>query len=186
MSKSDKLKRYVEENRSSFDLYKGDNEAMWEEIEKGLDKVEKHSIGSFPWKNILRIAASILLILTLSVGFLWLKSNSERYADGVSLHDLSPELAEAEVYYNQLLNSKMSLIRASNVDVDEVVDQDFQSLDSAYNELKMDLEDNMYNEEVIDAMIQNYRLKLQILENILEEIQKSNVDEDKDEESYSI
>ena len=185
---SDKLKKHVEENRSSFEVYKGNYEALWDEIEKKLDQIEKTSSRAFPWKNVIRVAASILLILTLSIGFMWLKGNSERYADGVSLHDLSPELAEAEIYYNQLLEAKMSLIRASNVNVDEVLIEDFQSLDSAYNDLKMDLEDNMYNEEVIDAMIQNYRLKLQILENILEEIQKSNTEEDneQDEDVYSI
>jgi hypothetical protein len=182
----DNLKKYIEDNRSSFEVYKGDKEAMWAEIKRKLDEVENSSSKHFPWKNALRIAASILFILTLSIGFLMIKGSSERYANGVSLHDLSPELAEAELYYNQILEAKMNLIRASNVNVDDIVVDDFQSLDSAYNDLKMDLEDNMYNEEVIDAMIQNYRLKLQILENILEEIQKSNDEENEDKEIYSI
>jgi hypothetical protein len=185
---SDKLKKHIEDNRSSFEVYKGNYDAFWDEIERKLDQNEKASTPLYPWKSILRIAASILIILTVSIGFLWIKGNSDKYADGVSLRDLSPELAEAEIYYNQLLDTKMNIIKASDVNVDEVVIENFQSLDSAYNELKLDLEDNMYNEEVIDAMIQNYRLKLQILENILDEIQKSNTEEDNehDEEAYSI
>ena len=153
-----------------------------------MNRKDLNSKGTFPWKNVLRIAASILLIMTVSIGFLWLKGNSTRYADGVSLQDLSPELAEAEIYYNQLVEAKMSLIKSSHADADlvQVVTKDFEMLDSAYNELKTDLKDNMYNEEVIDAMIQNYRIKLQILESILENIEKSNVDKEEDEKILSI
>ena len=183
---SDKLKKHIEDNRDSFEVFKGDYDSWWKDIEAKLDSDEQKSRTLLPWNNIIRIAASILILFTLSIGFLWMKSNSTKYADGVSLQDLSPELAEAEIYYNQLVDSKMNMIRASDVDIDELVIEDFRMLDSAYSELKMDLEDNMYNEEVIDAMIQNYRIKLQILENILDEIEKSNVEEDKDEEEFSI
>jgi hypothetical protein len=183
---SDRLKKHVTENRSSFEVYKGDYDSWWNEIEDKLNKEDGHSSKTIPWKNLLKIAASILLIMTVGIGFLWLKGNSTRYADGVSLRDLSPELAEAEIYYNQMVEDKMSLIKSSNVDLVPVVIKDFEMLDSAYNELKMDLEDNMYNEEVIDAMIQNYRIKLQILERILKDIEKSNVDNEEDEEILSI
>ena len=183
---SDKLKQHIEENRSSFEVYKGDYDSMWDEIDAKLKSEEANVSGIFPWKTILKVAASVALIMMVSLGFLWMKGNTMRYADGVSLQDLSPELAEAEIYYSQILEAKISLIRASNMDLVPVVIKDFEMLDSAYNELKMDLEDNMYNEEVIDAMIQNYRIKLQILETILEDIEKSNVDNVEDEEKISI
>jgi hypothetical protein len=183
---SDKLKKHIEENRSSFEVYKGDYDSWWKELEDNLDPEDGKGLKIFPWKSLLRIAASVLIILSVSIGLLLLKGNSNRYADGVSLHDLSPELAEAEIYYDQMVEMKMTLIKASNIDLDPLVIRDFEMLDSAYSDLKMDLEDNMYNEEVIDAMIQNYRIKLQILENILEDIQKSNIDEKEDEEVFSI
>lgn len=183
---SDKLKKHIEENRSSFEVYKGDYDSMWNEIDAKLNREEADVSRTFPWKTILRIAASVTLIMMVSIGALWIKGNTNRYADGVSLQDLSPELAEAEIYYSQILEAKISLIRTSNMDLVPVVIKDFEMLDSAYNELKLDLEDNVYNEEVIDAMIQNYRIKLQILETILEDIEKSNVDNVKDEEKISI
>jgi 3-hydroxyacyl-CoA dehydrogenase len=43
-------------------------------------------------------------------------------------------------------------------------------LDSMYYDLKSDLKDNMANQEVIEAIIENYRLKITILEDILTEI----------------
>ena len=51
-----------------------------------------------------------------------------------------------------------------------------RELDKIYKGLKNDLKDNVSNEEVIEAMIQNFRLKLQLLEEIQRQLQsqKSN------------
>jgi Ni,Fe-hydrogenase III component G len=46
-------------------------------------------------------------------------------------------------------------------------------LDNIFKELKHDLKDNAANEEVLQAMIQNYRIKLEILTEILEQLNKS-------------
>ena len=43
-------------------------------------------------------------------------------------------------------------------------------LDSTYAQLKLDLKDNVANEQIIEAMIQNYRIKLQILEKMLDHL----------------
>jgi hypothetical protein len=46
-------------------------------------------------------------------------------------------------------------------------------LDKVFEELKRDLKDNSDNEEVIEAMIQNYRIKLEVLDEILTQLKKS-------------
>ena len=50
-------------------------------------------------------------------------------------------------------------------------------MDQVFAELKTDLEENVDNEEVITAMMENYRLKLQILEEILVELEKEKREE---------
>ena len=57
---------------------------------------------------------------------------------------------------------------------------DLEQLDEVYKELMNDLQDNADNEEVVQAMIENYRIRLQILEQILNEI-KGEQDEETDE-----
>ena len=52
---------------------------------------------------------------------------------------------------------------------------DLNQLDSLYTELKSDLRDNIANQEVIDAMIQNYRLRISILEELLSEIKPDRI-----------
>jgi 3-hydroxyacyl-CoA dehydrogenase len=43
-------------------------------------------------------------------------------------------------------------------------------LDSLYSALKADLKDNVANQEVIEAIIENYRLRIAILEELLAEL----------------
>ena len=50
-------------------------------------------------------------------------------------------------------------------------------MNAAFSELKADLKDNVDNEEVVTAMMENYRLKLQILEEILKELEKERSEE---------
>jgi hypothetical protein len=94
-----------------------------------------------------------------------------------------PEIQEAEIYYTSLLNDKISQIKPlleQNPELGESLQQDLSELDSIYGELQNDLRDNIANDEVVEAMIQNYILKLQILEDLLEymdESSKNNEDE---------
>ena len=57
---------------------------------------------------------------------------------------------------------------------DPRVIEDLEAMDKAFAELKGDLEDNVDNEEVVAAMMENYQLKLRILEEILSELEKEN------------
>jgi hypothetical protein len=52
--------------------------------------------------------------------------------------------------------------------------RELNELDSVYQSLKNDLKDNISNAEIVEAMIQNYRLKLNLLEQIHAELQAQN------------
>ena len=45
--------------------------------------------------------------------------------------------------------------------------EEMKNLDMIYMELKTDLKDNVSNKEVIEALIVNYRVRIQILEEML-------------------
>ena len=55
-----------------------------------------------------------------------------------------------------------------------------------FNELKIDLKDDAANEEVIEAMIQNYRIKLQILEEILTQLKNADEQNTDDHEDKKV
>jgi predicted CopG family antitoxin len=63
---------------------------------------------------------------------------------------------------------------------------DMEELDEVYAELKEDLKDNASNPEVIEAMILNYRVKLEILEDLLNQLKEKENQDGKKDESYSL
>jgi hypothetical protein len=178
----DKLKQRVEESRQEWDLHESNFEGLWGNIETQLDKREGKQSKVHDGKFWLKIAASMLLTLGAS----WAAMSSMNFYDKsqqvYSLGDISSELAETEYYYASQIDEKLQLIHDSDSEIDKLVMEDMSLLDSAYFELQQDLKDNADSEEVINAMIQNYRIKLQVLEKVLEEIRIK----EQTEESYEV
>ena len=55
----------------------------------------------------------------------------------------------------------------NNPDVKKELNTDMSHLDSICTDLKKDLKDNISNQDVVEALIQNYRIKIRILEDML-------------------
>ncbi len=167
----DNLKKWLAENpEAGFQESKG-LEDLWPNIEEALDKNEKNSKRVIPIWTVTRWAAAVVLIAVAS--FTLLVFNTEdANQEGLALHDVSSEMAETEYFYSSQVSQKMELIRTSGVEIDPLVFEDIQVLDSAYKDLMHDLKDGADNQEVVEAMIENYRLKLSMLEKILKEIGK--------------
>ena len=77
------------------------------------------------------------------------------------------ELVEADAYYAEIIKKKKAEIfncTADNPDVKKEINNEFGQLDKAFKALQNDLKENVDNSQVIEAMIQNYRMKLEVLE----------------------
>ena len=159
--KKDQLKQFVEGQREEFELYEADNQAMWHEIQQKLDQK-----GRFKPPVWLKVAAVFALVVTSFVSWYVVRSNNT----------LPQQVTEMEAYYGPLTGEKLQFIK-NNEDIDPAILQDLEVLDKAYKELKEDLKEDVDNQEVINAMIQTYRAKLKILEQILREIQNEPKDE---------
>ena len=91
---------------------------------------------------------------------------------------ISAEMADTEVFYVEKINERLSEIEQYPGEMDPTSLGQLQKLDDDYQLLKKDLMDEADNEEVINAMIEYYRLKLSMLEEILSQIKtKSDRDE---------
>jgi predicted phage-related endonuclease len=98
-----------------------------------------------------------------------------------------PELAEVENYYRSIIYQKeneLYHLTGNSNDIKTDLSAEFKELDKAMRELKEDLKENVDNEQVIEAMIQNYRVKVEILENILNQVRSTAKNETK--EGYEI
>ncbi len=177
----DRLEKFIDENRDSFDsISPAEADRIWGKIERnGIRKTK----GSVYLKYFSR-AAAILVIFGLSYVFHdYMDIGREsRIADEKmnNIYEQIPELKEAETYYSNLVSNTMREIKpflTSNPQISKDINQDLTELDSIYHSLKNDLKDNVANDQIIEAMIQNYRLKLQILEDLKAEIKHEKLSE---------
>lgn len=174
----DPLEMFVQEHRDEFDL-KEPSFRLWEQIADGLppDK-EKSAPKMVSLRLVMRVAAMIVVVLGAALLlFLQSSNNSEIRLKGnsIALHDISPELAEVEQHYMALIEAKLVTLKSSNIlngaDYQSLI-HEMEALDRDYEELKKELKNSLDKEKVIEAMIQNYRLRLKILEKMLQQIQK--------------
>lgn len=155
----DSLKEHIDNNREAFEVYPFDNVQEWEKLSRNIKpQAQKRN----PWR-IVGIAACFTMII---VGSAFVVNNQQTGSN---------EVTELENYYEGEINQKITLIK-NQLEDDKILD-DLKEMDAAFSELKADLNDNVDNEEVITAMMENYRLKLQILEEILNELEQEKSEE---------
>ncbi len=154
----DNLKDHIDTNREDFELYPFDVDQEWGKISK---KVKPANEKKDSWKYI-SIAACFASILGCTIFFMNPVNNGN-------------EIAEIENFYASEINQKVSLIK--NHETGDRILKDLEEMDAVFAELKSDLKDNVDNEEVVMALMENYRLKLQILEEILNELEKEKREE---------
>jgi len=176
--KTDKLERFILDNREGFDTFEPSQD-VWKKIKKP----EKKSI-SLNWKTIAIRAAAVVVIFISSYYFhdFMNSKNTTVVAESNSIEEnpLYKNLIEAELYYSAEINyKKKEFFRLTNNSpaLQKAISMELSDLDVLFKDLKEDLNDNADNHEVIEAMIQNYRIKLEILEDMLNQIkpeQKNN------------
>lgn len=162
---NDELKDHINSRRQEFEVYDFDLDNSWDNISRRLKRKEKSHV-KVPLKLIWRVAAVFLIMIGATFYLAW-TNLSNRSIDSIS----SLELAEADAYYGNLISNKVLQLRSSKSEIDPNIYEDIEALDVAFSELKEDLRDNADNDEVINAMILNYKIKLEILERILMELE---------------
>ena len=181
---SDRLEDFVKQHQEQFDLHEPDP-SIWLKINPANQaQVQVQERRPMRW---LRIAATVALIFAaFSAGIYFLTGNQ---ADQEGYSELYMEMMESEQYYSQMVSERYKELKpflTSDPAAEEMLSSDMDELDEVYDELKEDLKDNASNPEVIEAMILNYRVKLEILEDLLNQLkEKENQDYEKDE-SYSL
>ena len=150
----DNLKDHIKDQREEFEIYPFEHEAGWAEIADSFAPAKKWT----RWKIVSAAACVALMVMGVMVQ---LPTVDER-----------DELSEVELFYETEINHKISLVKTHLED--PAVLEDLELIDQAFAELKADLKDNVDNEEVVSAMMENYQLKLRILEEILNELEQEN------------
>lgn len=181
MEQQDKLEKYVLENRSLFDNQDVPID-LFDKIDQQLNlgNEAKTNKKANHW---LKYAA--ILILPVIAGILVLsvqQKNAKKDSISVkySKNEVDPamlNLIETESFYKSKIDAqynKLQSLAASNPEISVEVSDMMKNLDENYKDLTKDLHDNLNKEVVINAMINQQRLQLQTLNDMINQIEISN------------
>ena len=163
------IENIIRKNKAVFE----DREPMDGHFDRFGWKLEKRLHSQTKRKSIvpyLLRAAVVTLLVTLSS--LWAWDNFIRSEKGMmALGDVSPQYKEVENYYvhqvslmeGELLNLDFS----TNPEQKIMLENEMKSMDSVYVQLQVELKANPNDERIINAMIEHYQTKVDILNYIL-------------------
>jgi len=175
----------IRDNRDFFD--EEPREGHLERFNRKLEsRFNKGSVRRSIVPYLLR-AAVVTLLITLSSLWTWDHFiNPDR--NRMALGDVSPQYREVENYYLHQVNLVESEIVtvdiSSNPEQKEMLYNELKSMDSVYVQLQKELKANPDDERIINAMIEHYQTKLEVMTfivNQLKSIRNENQNTLKDE-----
>lgn len=173
----DNFEKHIRENAAEFEDHKADRSKMWASIALQLKAEEPKVIPL--WKSpVLKIVASIAIVLGIS-GIIGLMV----YGSGplTETQYVSKELLDIDIHYKSLVSYQVQLVR-DNKNLSEEDKAEFLSfmeeLDAEYEELRQEMEKNLDNELVLEAIVSNYKQRIELIENLLRQINDSKLQEE--------
>ena len=162
---SKRLEDFMKMNREEFDDLEPSAD-LWGKIEKQLpaqyNKPEKREAKMFSLGFVLRVAASVILVMGIGFALYMRKTKKE----GVDFAAINPEYAQQQVKYTSLIESKRTELK-SIAKTDPQLYSEFSSqiaeMDSTYKQLNTDLATSPNQERVLHAMIRNLEMQMQVL-----------------------
>lgn len=166
----DNLEKFIIQHREEFDV-----EVPSLKVWAGIDKeMAQKTAKRVRLRKMMSIAASVVVLL-IAGAILGIQINEASNEEAItSLSDIAPEYADLEQHYKSQVNQKYQQLVSYNHDV--YVEEDLAQLDAIFEELKLEFQNvpKGSEEHIINAMINNYQTKIDILEQVLEKIQSIN------------
>ena len=109
----------------------------------------------------------------LGISLIGTASNEDRYA--------SQELRDIDMHYKGLVSYQVQLIQ-KNEHLSESDKTEFLSfideLDKEYEVLRLEMHNNLDNQLVLEAIVSNYRKRIELIENLLRQLNESKLKDD--------
>ncbi len=185
--KQDKLERFIRKNKDEFDEFEAPFD-LFDQIESRLDSIDQQNEQEVKKVPLFRrqwigIAAGILLpVIILSVVLSTVRSNGNGHStDGNSIasYMYSPEyieMTETELYYKREIEQKEQKLKSLvsyNPTLLEVVDATLIDLSESYASLSNDFQMHVNSDEMMDAIVNHQRMRLQTIEDLIQQIEMS-------------
>jgi hypothetical protein len=150
-------------SETDFDFQEPEN-SHFERFESKLKSSKKRDAISWKW---LSVAASILVMIGFGLGKMQQKST-------IDLADISPKMEEVQGYFVSTIHQKTNLLEKNKTPENELIIKQtlmqLEGLEKEYQQLLKELNKEGNQQKIINYMIENYQLRLEILENMLKKI----------------
>jgi hypothetical protein len=172
---NDELERLILNNRESFD----ENEPFEGHFERFEAKLQKASKPNrrITFGPVLKIAAIVVFaLLVVNQARLWLKPEK---SETISLGSISPQYREVEFYYTNAIHTGMKQLESFEKEgfiskqEQQTMQQEQKEFDQMYQKLLTDLKANPNDERVINAMLEYYQSRINILTLIINKLNEA-------------
>ena len=175
----DKLEKFITENRGAFD----DAEPLtghFSRFEEKLDQQELHSGLGIDRNFLLKIAAGLLVLLTVSVYiFDFAAKRVTMSLSGESRSAILPaEMQDAINYYDDAAATKLGQINKlaccgqDTRKIYSMATEELNALNANSAELQKALSENPGNERVQAAIIQNHQMKEKVMNQVVSQMKR--------------
>ena len=151
-----KLEELIKQNRAAFE--EDFPQDLWEKIDQKLPKKRKIWVN----KNIIRIAAGI--IVCLSIGF-WFGKNSKSFSS-IAKQDKLMNSEPTLVSYTETVSEKRKNLEdliEKNPELQKAFLKDLSDLQKNFEYLKAQLPQNPNHDQLFEAMVQNLKWQIELL-----------------------
>jgi len=178
---SDKLKDFVQAHRDEFDSF-SPRPDLWQDISSELhatpetaqpEPVKEARVFSLNWNTAWRYAAAVALLVMVAFGAhqygsLGTQPTGQLAATSqpVPLDKIAPEVKQIETQYVQVIEKKESELKAMGAG-----NVKFEDLEKEYNHLKKELYTTPNKEVLLQAMSDNLKMRIALLNQQLEVIE---------------
>jgi len=163
------IDKTIRQNRSKFDS----EEPQDDHFDQFRQKMQMHhqSKSKWQWQNLMKIAAMIAIVAIAGLTTYQLR---EIKSPHFSFGQLSPEYQEVENYFKASIDKQLDIIsqlsKSTDIQEQNTIKEELASMDKLYKQLEKELQTNPKDERIIQAMIEHFQVKNNILTKIVQQL----------------
>lgn len=167
------IEKIINKYRADFDS----EEPQDNHFDQFRQKMQMHKSkkNSWQWKNLMKVAAIIAFVMISGITIYQIQKIQN---DHFSLGQLSPEYQEVEQYFISSINHQLNTIKhlstSGDIQDHDGLEKELASMDLMYNQLEKELKVNPKDERIIQAMIEHFQVKNNILNRVIEQLYQVN------------
>jgi uncharacterized protein YneF (UPF0154 family) len=176
----DKLEQRIQELQGQFDLMEPEA-GHFDRFRSRMEEAPNRKPSVRRLVATLAIAASLLLFGGVWIGY-FISSQ------GMELSQVSTEMAETESYFIATIERELQALEDQrDTDTEQIISDalsQMKRLEDHYDTLRIELQENPDNEQIIHAMIANFQSRITLLQDVLNQIEQHKELKNPNHENY--